>query len=137
MVAQEHTFAIDYTFDLESYDITPDPVAYSYNDAIALFTLKTACMLNQNQYITATGTGIKVKDGDSSVDTTAGFGGYKDILTLGPCAAYQKLLKSMALTRSMNAGGAVMSPFSHENSNLTMPTFGVYARQLFDSLGRC
>jgi hypothetical protein len=73
-------------------------------------------MLNLNSYQNAVGTGIRVRDGDSEVDTTSGFKGYKDILDNGPCAAYKKLLEKLRFEKSMNLGRAVTSPASTDFS---------------------
>src|SRR4051812_44108982 len=73
IVSQEYIFNVAYIFDLSTPDMTPDPTETDTLDPIAvgLFTLKAACLLNTNSYQTALGGGIKVRDGDSEVDTTA------------------------------------------------------------------
>lgn len=131
IAAQEFDFDTDYIFDLETPDISPDPVINNDTIAMALFTLKAACILNQNSYTNAIGAGIRVRDGDSEVDTTGSFKGYRDILELGPCAAYQKLLKYRSFKDSMQRGKAVMSPLSHE-SLLVSGTYSLST--FFDSL---
>lgn len=114
IVAQEYSFATDYTFDIDAPEISPDPTLTAYLDkeAMALFTLKTACILNLNSYQGAVGNGIKVRDGDSEVDTTGSFKGWKDIIDLGPCGAYKKLLDTLSQNKSMNVGKAVSTPAS-------------------------
>ncbi len=114
IASQEYPLDVTYTFDFSLPDISPDPtLPESYDGlAIALFTLKAACILLTNSYQTAIGTGIRVRDGDSEVDTTGGLKGYSDILKNGPCAAYQSLLKSAAQKASGGLGRAVMSPYS-------------------------
>lgn len=130
ITSQEFEFDTDYTFDLSAPDITPDPTLSSTYDrsAMALFTLKAACMLNLNSYQGAVSTGIKVRDGDSEVDTTSGFKGYKDILDYGPCGAYQKLLNKLRFDNSMNLGRAVTSPASTDFSGF----YGRGVQQFFD-----
>src|SRR5688500_10715162 len=88
IVAQEYPFKTAYTFDLSLPEVLPDPTVILDSEAVALFTLKAACLLNLNTYQTAVGTGIRVKDGDSEVDTTGALRGYADIMRLGPCASY-------------------------------------------------
>lgn len=119
------TLSQTYIFDFEDYDISPDPVVNATFDslAIALFTLKAACILNMNRYQKAikNGTGVKLIDDDISVDTTVNFRGYKDILELGPCKSYEKLLEEQKIKKSMKVGKAVMTPIAHEDfcRNLT------------------
>jgi hypothetical protein len=98
-----------YTFDVAVAEITPDPVLIQDETTMALLPLKTACIINQGAYITAVGQGIRVRDGDSAIDTSVGFGGYKDIINLGPCAAYAKL--RWQLQTAANVGGAVVGPY--------------------------
>lgn len=112
LVSQEFDLDTEYEFDLSAPDISPDPTDEPDLMAMALFSLKAACLLSLNSYQSALGGGIRVRDGDSEVDTTAGFKGYSDILTLGPCASYRKLLTDMVTKQGMNNGGAVMSPYS-------------------------
>lgn len=124
--AQEYEFTISYSFDMDQIDIVPDPVDERDNLAIALFALKTACILNMNQYQNATGAAIKVRDGDSQIDTTGSFGGYRDILELGPCASYQKLLKQKQFKKSMGSGRAIMTPLS--SPDFYQGTYGSVSR---------
>ncbi len=114
IVAQEYAFDVTYVFDLQAPEITPDPtVAATYDPvASALFSLKAACILNTNAYQSAVGKGIKVRDGDSEVDTTGSFKGYKDIIEVGPCGSYTKLLKQMTLNKGFGMGRAIFSPVS-------------------------
>lgn len=117
IVSQEYQFDADYIFDFVSSDISPDPTSSSTldNKFIALVALKAACMLSLNTYQTAVGQGISVRDGDSAIDTTTGFGGYRDIINLGPCASYNKLLNTLISAKSMSGGKAVFGPYSHGN----------------------
>lgn len=81
-----------YVFDLVNLTITPDPVASLDSTFQALVPLKSACILNTSDFTTSLGQAIKVRDGDSAIDTSVGFRGYRDILELGPCRSYEKLL---------------------------------------------
>ena len=116
LVTKDYKLSHDYTFDFSAVDISPDPTVVNDTEAIALFGLKAACMLNLNAYQAAVSTGIRVRDGDSEVDTTGGFKGYSDIIALGPCGAYSKLLASLNNSRAMNVGRAVMSPFGGDKA---------------------
>ncbi len=113
IASQEYQFDTEYTLDLSTPDITPDPTDPSTQDDlfVALVTLKAACILSINTYQTATGRAIRVQDGDTSVSTGEGLKGYSDILKNGPCASYQQLLKSAGWKNSSGGGIAVLSPF--------------------------
>lgn len=110
-------FDRDYDFNLVKKTITPDFTTEEYYDknAISLITLRASCMLNIADYQNAAKDGIKVKDGDSSVDTTGSFSGYKDILELGACAAFNKLLRQLSITSGGGAkyGKIILGPYSH------------------------
>lgn len=114
---QDFYFSTSYSFDFSAITLTPDPTLAATYDmtAMALFSLKAACILNQNSYTAAIGGGIKVRDGDSEVDTTGAFRGYRDILELGPCGNYSKLISSKSFKDSMKRGKAVMGGISHIN----------------------
>jgi len=111
----EIDFSLDYIFDISNVTISPDPITNNDNIFQALIPLKAACILNQGNFQKAIGQGIKVRDGDSSVDTTASFGGYRDILELGPCSAYDKLKKQILIADGASFYGAVLSPFRGPN----------------------
>lgn len=108
-------FANIYTFTFSPDSITPDPTSEPI--AMALFSLKAACLLSINNYQAGIGRNVAIKDGTSSVDLKGSFQGYKDILTLGPCGAYDKLIASLERNTVMsgNVGGAVFSPYSPGN----------------------
>ena len=117
LVQQDIDLAYDYACDINALTITPDPVVVGDMTAQALLPLHAACLINQGDYRCAVSCGAKVRDGDSQVDTTAAFKGYKDILELGPCAGYAALRDSInrgnspTTSRSGNVGKAVYSPF--------------------------
>jgi len=95
--------------------VSPDPVTNADNIFMALVPLKAACILTQGEFKQALGQGIKVRDGDSAIDTSVSFRGYRDILEMGPCAAYEKLkwslLASGAAEGGAGVGKAVLGPY--------------------------
>lgn len=113
IVQNEATLSYSYVFDIDAVTISPDPVDNSDVAVQALFPLKAACIINQGSYQTALGQGIRVRDGDSMVDTSVSFRGYKDILELGPCASYEKLRWQLEASSAAGAGAAgfVVSPY--------------------------
>lgn len=106
------TFPYTYVYDLSGITISPDPVVSEDSIFMALVPLKSACIITQGEFKQALGQGIKVRDGDSAIDTSVSFRGYRDILELGPCAAYQKLEWSLIASGGVNlVGKAVFGPF--------------------------
>ena len=109
LVNKDVTLSCAYSFDITNLTITPDPVASGDTVAQALFPLKAACIVNQGQFQQALGQGIKVRDGDSMVDTSVSFRGYRDILEHGACAAYERL-RWQVQASAASAVGAVLGP---------------------------
>lgn len=120
MVDSEIKFANNYTYDLSAITITPDPITQQDLIFQALVPLKSACIMNQADFRLALSQGIKVKDGDSFVDTSVGFRGYRDILQFGPCSVYDRLKWDIQSGRANGqtaefVGGVVMSPYRPAN----------------------
>jgi hypothetical protein len=97
-------FPYNYVYDITALTISPDPVVSVDLAFMGLVPLKAACILTQGEFKQALGQGIKVRDGDSAIDTSVSFRGYRDILELGPCKAFEKLL--LSLTASGGVGGS-------------------------------
>lgn len=114
IVSQEVELDYSYVFNISGPTISPDPVEVSDWIFMALVPLKTAAIMNAGQYMTAISQGIKVRDGDSQIDTTGSFAGYKDILLLGPAKSYEKLSWQISASRSYKAAGAVLGPYRSE-----------------------
>jgi len=120
IVDAEITFAYTYSYDIGNITISPDPVVSEDAIFMALVPLKAACIINQGEFKQALGQGIKVRDGDSAIDTSVSFRGYKDIIELGPCAAYEKLKWSLIASGSSAAslaGRAVFGPYRTANGS--------------------
>lgn len=112
-VDAEFVFPYTYLYDIGDLTISPDPITNNDSSFMALVPLKAACILNQGEFRQALGQGIKVRDGDSAIDTSVSFRGYRDILEMGPCAAYEKLKWSLLATGEVVGGGvgkAVLGP---------------------------
>ena len=125
-----------YVFDVEIPSIAPDPVTQSDTEAMALFSLKAACILDINKYqdtVTDGTGGLMVKDGDTQVDNREGFKGFKDIIELGPCKSYDKLLKQLSARESMNKGRGITGPFTHADFSQSGLSFGGGVARFFDS----
>lgn len=105
-VDSEFPFPFTYVYDISALTITPDPVLSMDSSFMALIPLKASCILTQGEFKQALGQGIKVRDGDSAIDTSVSFRGYRDILELGPCNAFEKL--KWSLLASGGVGKAVL-----------------------------
>jgi hypothetical protein len=103
-------FSVDYNFDISNIEITPDPFVIQDGAAQAILSLKAACLLTQAEFKAALGQGIRIRDGDSVIDTSVSFRGYRDILEKGPCDSYEKLKKQIN-SSNIDAFGAVISPY--------------------------
>lgn len=130
IVAQEYSFNTTYSFDMVNTEISPDPIVEGDSLAVALFSLKAACLLNINQYQGSVKLGIKVKDWNTEYDPSVGFKGYQDIITNGPCKSYQSLLQQSRFNKSMSSGKAIATPISHIDYVWSLSSFGT--RDLFD-----
>lgn len=116
IVCQDVELDYDYTLDITNLTISPDPTDVQDGIFIALVPLKAAAIINAGQYMTAISQGIKVRDGDSQIDTTGSFSGYKDILTLGPAKSYETLSWQIAAGRSAAiVAKAVLGPYRSED----------------------
>lgn len=107
-----------YSFSVSGITISPDPIDSNDTMSQALFPLKAACILDTGNFQKAVGQGIRVRDGDSAIDTSVSFRGYRDILELGACAAYEKLKKHIVLNAGVGANvGAIISPHRNIDDN--------------------
>ena len=83
MVAQEIDLGQAYTITgSPSGTIDPDPTLADTRDDIAtiLFPLKAACIIDQNRLQGSTSNAIRIRDGDSEIDLSVGFRGFRTIL---------------------------------------------------------
>ncbi len=133
MVDADIPFGTTYTYDISALTISPDPVIKSDSAFMSLVPLKAACLLTMGEFKSALGQGIKVRDGDSAIDTSVSFKGYRDILELGPCKAYEKLRWS--LMASGGAGKAVLGPYRPPGGN-ALSTISWYYDQFSTNTGR-
>jgi hypothetical protein len=139
MVDADFPFSYDYTYDISTLTISPDPVLSSDSAFMALIPLKAACILTQGEFKQALGQGIKVRDGDSSIDTSVSFRGYRDILEMGPCAAYEKLKWSLLASGEAvgdGVGKAVLGPYRSPGSNALDTISWYYDQFAIESNGR-
>jgi len=118
-VSSEIELPFDYIYDIDAVTITPDPIIADDSVSEALLPLKAACIINQGDFQKSISQGIKVRDGDSAIDTSVSFRGFRDILELGPCAAYDKLrfdIEKLNAAGAAGLSGFVLGPFRDPNS---------------------
>lgn len=106
-----YTFSVD-AGDGSGWNVIADPI-YDQHDPNyeTLWLYKSVCEEYRTALSGATTNAIKIKDGDSSIDTTAGFKGYESLLEsdASACTAFKtlwtQLLYSQAGAGSGNTGG--------------------------------
>lgn len=127
-------FGTAYAYDISLLTIAPDPVGLNDSAFMSLVPLKTACILTVGEFRSALGQGIKVRDGDSAIDTSVSFKGYRDILELGPCKSYEKL--RWALLASGGIGKAVLGPHRTPGGNALSTISWYYDQFAVTNTGR-
>jgi hypothetical protein len=84
------TFLPSGTFTLPSDSINATLPETLFN----LISLKTECLLAKRAHFDAAGKAIRVRDGDTEIDTSVGFAGLAQLTSGkgGPCDEYEKML---------------------------------------------
>lgn len=107
------TFSQSYTIDVDEMTLTPDPTSDPKDNAfINLVVLKSACIIAQNEYRTASGQGISIRDGSSALDLR-GLGAMKKELASSWCQEY-KTAKLEYAAGNLMPGHAILGPFTGE-----------------------
>ena len=117
-VIQDVDLPTNYTINIVSPDISPDPTtSHSSSDLIFmnLAIMKSACFIDQGTFRTkAAIAGVRAKCGPVLMETLNHMAGFKELLTLGPCAAYDALKLEYSMG-NLQACQIVLSPFSHND----------------------
>jgi len=127
-VQQEVSFSTTYTISMTSVTISPDPtVTATLDDAFSNFTvLKAACLMDWNTFRQkALVAGVKARCGPAILETTEHMRGFKDLVTEGPCKAYNTLKDEYQFGNIENIR-AVLSPF--RGNNFDPSSLGGYRR---------
>ena len=115
LVNQEIDFSTTYTINVPRVTISPDPTAVPDDAFTNFITLKAACFMDMSTFRTkATIAGLKAKCGPAVLETVEHLKGFKELLTLGPCAAY-KTLKTEWTFGNAQVVEAILSPFVSNN----------------------
>lgn len=124
-VVREISLNTNYTINIITPDITPDPTLIDNKDQdfIGFVALKSACILDQSSLRTrAAMDGVRAALGPASI-SVAGSSMYTTILNQGPCSVYDKLRIEHQLGNS-SLLRAILSPFVGNNfdpTNLNYP----------------
>jgi hypothetical protein len=118
-VDMEIDFNRDYTIDVGSPDISPDPMASGATDDDAVFAnfimLKAACIADLSSLRTrALQEGIKARCGPAVLEVMGHSKAFMALIENGPCAAY-KALKWEHELGNAQACKAILSPFTGNN----------------------
>lgn len=107
-------FSTTYSVDIEAQTISPDPAAQTDGEEfISFMVLKAACLTDESNFRTAALLqGVSARCGPASI-TTSNYGVYlKDLLTVGPCASFERLTNAYNFSyEGRQIIRAVMSPF--------------------------
>ena len=112
-VIQDVKLNYTYTVDVLTPNITPDPTGLSPQDDIFInfVVLKAACIADQSLFRTKSlVSGLKARCGPAVMETADHLKGFKDLLEVGPCKAYETLKDEHNFTDHSTIQ-AVLSPF--------------------------
>lgn len=115
LVRKDANFTNDYTVDLVSFTLDPDPTLTDTREDIFvnLVLLKAACLIAAND-LRSSCKHIRFADGKSSMDTTAAAKSYQLIFEKGPCLWYREALKTYQISGVNTVGEAIFTPIRSE-----------------------
>jgi len=100
-----------YIVDVANPGISPDPTEDRDEIFISLVSLKAACIIDQSTFRTkAANEGIRAALGPAQLSVGGNLAGWKTMLELGPCAAYDELVSHWDVGQATTAK-AILSPF--------------------------
>ena len=116
LVNQEIDFSTSYTINVPLVTISPDPTTGTVDDAFTNFVvLKAACFMDLSTFRTkAALAGLKAKLGPAVLETMEHLNGFKQLITIGPCAAYATLKNEWMFGNNVVVE-AILSPFTSNN----------------------
>ena len=112
-VIQEIKLDTIYTVDVLTPNITPDPTGLTPQDDtfINFVVLKAACIADQSLFRTKSlVAGLRARCGPAIMETKEHLKGFKDLIEIGPCKAYDTLKDEHNFT-DVTTIQAVLSPF--------------------------
>lgn len=114
-VDQEVNFATTYSIDVICSTISPDPYTTDDRAFMNMVVLKAACLIDQGTYRTkAVLSGLEAKCGPATLKTVQHLDGFKELLSMGPCAMFDKLKTEYQFSGDglNNIVHFVLSPFA-------------------------
>lgn len=112
-VNQDLSLPTDYSINVSSETISPDPAAEGTKDEVFInsIVLKAACIIDQSNLRTkAAMQGIRAQLGPASLAVNGNLLGYQILLKEGPCALYTKFIEDHEIANATNIA-AILSPF--------------------------
>lgn len=116
LVLFDTTFAYNYSVNVETCHLDPDPTDNGDQDFIALTALKTACIVIGSEVRAESGNAISIKDGPSAIDLR-GVSNTLMILYKDLCQKYEQMLLDYQAGNSLY-GHAILGPFSPGSDNI-------------------
>ena len=131
----EIDFDRDYTIDIGTPDISPDPMASGAAGDDEIFAnfviLKAACVADQSPFRTkALMEGVKAKIGPAVLETMGHSKAFLELINNGPCAAYAALKWEHELGGAQ-ACKAILSPFTGNNFDAQSLSPNIHRRRGF------
>ena len=110
MLLTEAEFNYDYTTNILTREIIPDPVESNDTDFINFMVLKAACIIDRGEAKTAVKVGVMAKEMNSQFDTRDRAKLGVELLKQNWCKVYEKARLDY-MSGQGAAGVAVLSPF--------------------------
>lgn len=113
-VALTAKFKNNYVIDIQEVTISPDPVVVDDKDFVVLTVYKAACIILNSEVKVKGGNAIAMRDGPSSVDTSAGAQTLAN-LAKTVCQEYNDMLdqyKFNGPNSDSGPGQAILGPYS-------------------------
>lgn len=109
-VSNDADFSNEYTIDIGSVSISPDPIEINDSDFAILTVYKSACILVGSEVKTEAANSISIKDGPSAIDlrgvTQSLIVLYNDL-----CKKYDEMLTAYQYNNTL-VGQAILGPYS-------------------------
>ena len=113
-VYNDASFSTEYTIDVGSVTISPDPISETDSDFVTLTVYRSACILVGSEVKTESANAISIKDGPSAIDLR-GVSGSLNVLYKDLCQKYEDMLSTYRYEKSdggVPAGTAILSPYA-------------------------
>jgi hypothetical protein len=124
-------FAQSYTIDVDELVLSPDPTVTPRDDGfINLVCLKTACIILNSEWRTASNSAMSIKDGPSSIDGK-GIAAAKGEVAKEACGNFEDAMKQYRAGNS-KAGEAIVGPHRYAGNDYNHHVRIPLTRQTFN-----